>query len=88
MHVVFLWGCIHVCVCACVRVCVCAQDYNTATFPHKKYYDVEKYEMDEYKRKQACVCMRSVCVCVLYACVCACRVCCVHIGGPCSRHWC
>jgi hypothetical protein len=28
------------------------QDYNTATFPHKKYYDVEKYEMEEYKRKQ------------------------------------
>lgn len=25
------------------------QDYNTATFPHEKYYDVEKFEMDEYQ---------------------------------------
>ncbi|TFJ87007.1 hypothetical protein NSK_001341 [Nannochloropsis salina CCMP1776] len=28
------------------------EDYNTATFPHPKYYNVEAYEMDEYKRGQ------------------------------------
>ena len=28
------------------------QDYNTATFPHEKYYDVERYELKEYQKKQ------------------------------------
>lgn len=28
------------------------EDYNTATFPHEKYYDIEKYEMIEHKKKQ------------------------------------
>ena len=28
------------------------QDYNTATFPHEKYYDIEKYEMSKYHKKQ------------------------------------
>ena len=28
------------------------EDYNTATMPHKKYYDYNKWEMKEYQRKQ------------------------------------
>ncbi len=28
------------------------EDYNTATFPHEKYYDVERFEMMELKKKQ------------------------------------
>jgi len=28
------------------------EDYNTATHRHPKYYDYEKWEMDEYRRKQ------------------------------------
>jgi hypothetical protein len=28
------------------------EDYNTATMPHKKYYDLEKWEMAEYAKKQ------------------------------------
>lgn len=28
------------------------EDYNTATFPHEKYYDIEKYEMLEHKKQQ------------------------------------
>lgn len=28
------------------------EDYNTATMPHIKYYNLEKWEMDEYMRKQ------------------------------------
>lgn len=28
------------------------EDYNTATMPHVKYYNLEKWEMDEYMRKQ------------------------------------
>ncbi|RHY23045.1 hypothetical protein DYB36_012082 [Aphanomyces astaci] len=27
------------------------EDYNTATFPHEKYYDVEKYEMRKHHKK-------------------------------------
>ena len=27
-------------------------NYNTATMPHKKYYDLEKWEMAEYAKKQ------------------------------------
>ncbi|KAF0695025.1 Aste57867_14125 [Aphanomyces stellatus] len=27
------------------------EDYNTATFPHEKYYDVEKYEMRKLSKK-------------------------------------
>lgn len=40
------------------------QDYNTATFPHMKYYDVEKFEMDEYQVR--------VCLCPLFFCLSAC----------------
>ncbi len=29
------------------------EDYNTATMPHPKYYNYEKWEMEEYHRKQA-----------------------------------
>jgi hypothetical protein len=29
-----------------------AEDYNTATLPHIKYYDYDKWEMDEYSRKK------------------------------------
>ena len=29
------------------------EDYNTATLPHEKYYDVEKWELTEYKRRAA-----------------------------------
>jgi len=29
-----------------------AEDYNTATLPHKKYYNYEKWEMEEYARKK------------------------------------
>jgi hypothetical protein len=29
-----------------------AEDYNTATMPHVKYYDYEKWEMEEYARKK------------------------------------
>ncbi|CAH0476744.1 unnamed protein product [Peronospora belbahrii] len=28
------------------------EDYNTCTMPHKKYYDIEKYEMKRYQKKQ------------------------------------
>lgn len=28
------------------------EDYNTATFPHEKYYDIERYEMMQYKKQQ------------------------------------
>jgi len=28
------------------------EDFNTATFPHVKYYNYEKWEMEEYKRKE------------------------------------
>ena len=28
------------------------EDFNTATLPHKKYYDYEKWEMEEYQRRQ------------------------------------
>lgn len=28
------------------------EDYNTATLPHIKYYDLERWEMGEYQRKQ------------------------------------
>lgn len=28
------------------------EDYNTATMPHKKYYNYNKWEMKEYRRKQ------------------------------------
>jgi len=29
-----------------------AEDYNTATLPHVKYYDHDKWEMEEYARKK------------------------------------
>ncbi|OQR92421.1 hypothetical protein ACHHYP_03713 [Achlya hypogyna] len=29
------------------------EDYNTATMPHEKYYDIEKYEMKKYNKKMA-----------------------------------
>lgn len=29
-----------------------AQDYNTATFPSEKYYDVDKWEMDAFRKQQ------------------------------------
>jgi hypothetical protein len=29
------------------------EDFNTATLPHEKYYDIEKYEMKKYKKKLA-----------------------------------
>ena len=29
-----------------------AEDYNTATLPHLKYYDYDKWEMEEYARKK------------------------------------
>lgn len=29
-----------------------AEDYNTATLPHIKYYDYDKWEMDEYNRNK------------------------------------
>mmetsp|Transcript_16300 Transcript_16300/g.36676 ORF Transcript_16300/g.36676 Transcript_16300/m.36676 type:complete len:131 (-) Transcript_16300:34-426(-) len=29
------------------------EDFNTATMPHIKYYNYDKWEMDEYRRKQA-----------------------------------
>ena len=29
-----------------------AEDYNTATMPHIKYYDYNKLEMEEYARKK------------------------------------
>ncbi|KAL7487219.1 hypothetical protein ACHAW6_012820 [Cyclotella cf. meneghiniana] len=29
-----------------------AEDYNTATLPHEKYYDYDKWEMQEYERKK------------------------------------
>ena len=28
------------------------EDYNTATMPHKKYYNLEQWEMEEYRHKQ------------------------------------
>ena len=28
------------------------EDYNTATMPHEKYYNYEKWEMEEYQRQQ------------------------------------
>jgi chromosome condensin MukBEF ATPase and DNA-binding subunit MukB len=28
------------------------EDYNTATLPHKKYYDYDKWEIDEYQKQQ------------------------------------
>jgi hypothetical protein len=28
------------------------EDYNTATMPHEKYYNYERWEMEEYRRKQ------------------------------------
>eukprot|EP00551_Chaetoceros_affinis_P007038 CAMPEP_0203662940 /NCGR_PEP_ID=MMETSP0090-20130426/730_1 /ASSEMBLY_ACC=CAM_ASM_001088 /TAXON_ID=426623 /ORGANISM="Chaetoceros affinis, Strain CCMP159" /LENGTH=489 /DNA_ID=CAMNT_0050525789 /DNA_START=67 /DNA_END=1536 /DNA_ORIENTATION=- len=30
-----------------------AEDFNTATLPHEKYYDYDKWEMEEYNRKKA-----------------------------------
>ena len=30
-----------------------AEDYNTATLPHIKYYDYDKWEMDEYQKNKA-----------------------------------
>jgi len=30
-----------------------AEDYNTATLPHIKYYDYDKWEMDEYNKNMA-----------------------------------
>jgi hypothetical protein len=30
-----------------------AEDYNTATMPHIKYYDYDKWEMVEYEKKKA-----------------------------------
>ena len=29
------------------------EDFNTATMPHEKYYDLEKWEMEEYERQRA-----------------------------------
>ena len=29
-----------------------AEDYNTATLPHAKYYDYDKWEMEEYEKKK------------------------------------
>jgi len=29
-----------------------AEDFNTATLPHVKYYDYDKWEMEEYARKK------------------------------------
>mmetsp|Transcript_29008 Transcript_29008/g.89690 ORF Transcript_29008/g.89690 Transcript_29008/m.89690 type:complete len:150 (+) Transcript_29008:650-1099(+) len=29
-----------------------AEDFNTVTMPHEKYYDLEKWEMQEYERKK------------------------------------
>ena len=29
------------------------EDFNTATLPHKKYYDYDKWEMEEYKKQMA-----------------------------------
>lgn len=29
-----------------------AEDYNTATLPHMKYYDYDKWEMEEYNKKK------------------------------------
>jgi hypothetical protein len=29
-----------------------AEDYNTATLPHIKYYDYDRWEMDEYKKEK------------------------------------
>ena len=29
-----------------------AEDYNTATMPHPKFYNYEKWEIEEYQRKQ------------------------------------
>lgn len=29
------------------------EDYNTATMPHEKYYNYEKWEMEDYHRKQS-----------------------------------
>jgi hypothetical protein len=28
------------------------EDYNTATLPHEKYYDIEKYDMRQYRKQQ------------------------------------
>lgn len=28
------------------------EDYNTCTLPHEKYYDVEKYELQQYQKQQ------------------------------------
>jgi hypothetical protein len=28
------------------------EDYNTATLPHEKYYNYEKWEMEEYNKKK------------------------------------
>jgi len=30
-----------------------AEDYNTATMPHIKYYDYDKWEMEEYEKQKA-----------------------------------
>jgi hypothetical protein len=29
------------------------EDFNTATLPHKKYYDYDKWEMEEYQKQMA-----------------------------------
>ena len=29
------------------------EDYNTATMPHEKFYNFEKWEMEEYRRKSS-----------------------------------
>jgi alpha-galactosidase/6-phospho-beta-glucosidase family protein len=29
------------------------EDYNTATMPHEKYYNYERWEMENYRREQA-----------------------------------
>jgi hypothetical protein len=28
------------------------EDYNTATMPHEKYYNLERWEMEDYREKQ------------------------------------
>ena len=30
-----------------------AEDFNTATLPHEKYYDYDKWELEEYNKKKA-----------------------------------
>ena len=28
------------------------EDYNTATMPHRKYYEYEKWEVEDYEKRQ------------------------------------